>query len=239
MKKEKEGLARRDFFKTSGAALGGAVLAAANIRGAEAEGGPPPMAMGGGMGGGMVMPSTPLPQMPADAAPAVKYGQIHDTDILGNAINSLIQTYATDRPYQHKFNGALVKAHLSNIEFLINNGMIKKYIQFDKEFLAPLMMRIKMKVEKAGGTKDDILSAMFEGTECAFQLFEKIYKRPNERLVICPFRAGIAHNAFLGTKLKIEQVCENFCIPRWSGQAEEGGIKIKVTPGEICSTKIV
>jgi len=94
-------------------------------------------------------------------------------------------------------------------------------------------------VEKTGGSKDEILSAMFEGTDCAFQLYEKIYKRPNERLVICPFRDGIAHNAFLGTKLKIEQVCNNFCIPRLSGQAEEGGIKIKVTPGEICSTKIV
>lgn len=234
MKKEKEGIDRRDFFKTSGAVLGGAVLAAANLGNAETAGGPP---MERAMG--RAMPSSPLPQMPADAAPAVKYGQVHDTDLLGNAFNAMIQVYALDRPYQHKFNDALVKAHLSYLEYLIKNGMDKKYIQFDREFLAPLMIRIKGKVEKAGGSKDDILSAMFEGTGCAFLLFEKIYKRPNERLVICPFRDGITHNSFLGTKLKLEEVCAKFCAPRWEGQAEEGGIKVKVTPGEICSIKII
>ncbi|RMF94494.1 MAG: twin-arginine translocation signal domain-containing protein [Candidatus Schekmanbacteria bacterium] len=233
MKKEKGGLDRRDFIKTSGAVLGGAVLAAAspNIKSAESAGPP--------KGRPMAMPPKPLPKMPADAKPAVMYGQIHETDMLGNALNALIQTYASSTPYQHKFNDALVKAHLSYIEFLIKNKMIKKYIKFDREFLAPLMKRVVKRVKKKGGTKDDILAYMFEGTECSFQLFEKIYKRPNERLVVCPFREGIKHNAFLGTTLKIEQVCKNFCTPRWEGQAEEGGIKVKVTPGEICSIKVV
>lgn len=221
MKKEKNAMGRRNFFKTSGIALGGAVLTAANF---------------GEAGAKPVNSTKEKNQMPSDAKPAVAYGQIHNPELLGDAFNAMIQIHAITHSYQHKFNDALVKAHLSYLEFLIKNGKDQEYIQFDLAFLRPILKRVKTRAKKAG--KDAILTGMFEGTGCSFLLYEKIYKRPNERLVICPFREGIEHNKFLRTTLTIEDICNKFCTPRWTAQGKECGVEVKVTTGEICSIKI-
>ena len=220
---ENKTMARRNFFKTSSVALGGAVLMAANLGKAEAA---EPKA------------SKKKKQMPPDAEPAVAYGQVHDPEMLGDAFNAMIQINAITQGYQHKFNDALVKAHLSYVEFLIKNGMIKDYIKHDTEFLKPLFKRIMGRAQKTGN-KDMILTGMFEGTGCSFLLYEKIYKRPNERLIVCPFRDGIKHNKFLGTTMTVEAMCNQYCIPRWTSHAGECGAKIKVTTGKICSIKMV
>lgn len=222
MKEKKNAIERREFFKASGAVLGGAVLTAANFSEAWAQ---PPAA-----------PEGKKPQMPPDAEPAVAYGQVHNPEMLGDALNAVVQIHAISRPYQHKFNDALVKAHLSYLEFLIKNGKDKEYIQFDLAFLRPILQRVKGRAEKAG--KDAVLTGMFEGTGCSFLLYEKIYKRPNERLIVCPFREGIAHNKFLKTTLTIEDVCNKYCIPRWTGHGKACGVEVKVKTGEICSIKI-
>ena len=222
MKEKKNGIERRDFFKASGAVLGGAVLTAANFSEAWAQ---PPAA-----------PEGKKPQMPQDAEPAVAYGQVHNPEMLGDAFNAMVQIHGITRPYQHKFNDALVKAHLSYLEFLIKSGKDKEYLQFDLAFLSPLFKRVKGRAKKAG--KDYVLTGMFEGTGCSFLLYEKIYKRPNERLIVCPFREGIGHNKFLKTTLTIEDVCSKYCIPRWTGHGKACGVEVKVKTGEICSIKI-
>jgi hypothetical protein len=222
MKEKKNGIERRDFFKASGAVLGGAVLTAANFSEAWAQ---PPAA-----------PEGKKPQMPQDAEPAVAYGQVHNPEMLGDAFNAMVQIHGITRPYQHKFNDALVKAHLSYLEFLIKSGKDKEYLQFDLAFLSPLFKRVKGRAKKAG--KDYVLTGMFEGTGCSFLLYEKIYKRPNERLIVCPFREGIGHNKFLKTTLTIEDVCNKYCIPRWTGHGKACGVEVKVKTGEICSIKI-
>jgi hypothetical protein len=222
MKEKKNGIERRDFFKASGAVLGGAVLTAANFSEAWAQ---PPAATEG-----------KKPQMPQDAEPAVAYGQVHNPEMLGDAFNAMVQIHGITRPYQHKFNDALVKAHLSYLEFLIKSGKDKEYLQFDLAFLSPLFKRVKGRAKKAG--KDYVLTGMFEGTGCSFLLYEKIYKRPNERLIVCPFREGIGHNKFLKTTLTIEDVCNKYCIPRWTGHGKACGVEVKVKTGEICSIKI-
>lgn len=202
--------------------LGGAVLTAANFSEAWAQ---PPAA-----------PEGKKPQMPQDAEPAVAYGQVHNPEMLGDAFNAMVQIHGITRPYQHKFNDALVKAHLSYLEFLIKSGKDKEYLQFDLAFLSPLFKRVKGRAKKAG--KDYVLTGMFEGTGCSFLLYEKIYKRPNERLIVCPFREGIGHNKFLKTTLTIEDVCNKYCIPRWTGHGKACGVEVKVKTGEICSIKI-
>jgi hypothetical protein len=222
MQEKKNGIERRDFFKASGAVLGGAVLTAANFSEAWAQ---PPAA-----------PEGKKPQMPQDAEPAVAYGQVHNPEMLGDAFNAMVQIHGITRPYQHKFNDALVKAHLSYLEFLIKSGKDKEYLQFDLAFLSPLFKRVKGRAKKAG--KDYVLTGMFEGTGCSFLLYEKIYKRPNERLIVCPFREGIGHNKFLKTTLTIEDVCNKYCIPRWTGHGKACGVEVKVKTGEICSIKI-
>ena len=222
MKEKKNGIERRDFFKASGAVLGGAVLTAANFSEAWAQ---PPAA-----------PEGKKPQMPQDAEPAVAYGQVHNPEMLGDAFNAMVQIHGITRPYQHKFNDALVKAHLSYLEFLIKSGKDKEYLQFDLAFLSPLFKRVKGRAKKAG--KDYVLTGMFEGTGCSFLLYEKIYKRPNERLIVCPFREGVGHNKFLKTTLTIEDVCNKYCIPRWTGHGKACGVEVKVKTGEICSIKI-
>ena len=119
---------------------------------------------------------------------------------------------------------------------LIKNGKDQEYIQFDLAFLGPILQRVKGRAKKSG--KEAILTGMFEGTGCSFLLYEKIYKRPNERLVICPFRDGIKHNKFLRTTLTIKDVCNKFCIPRWTAHGNECGVEVKVATGKICSIKI-
>ena len=222
MKDDKNSLDRRDFFKASGVVIGSSVLTAANFSEAWAK--------------PMDKPEKKI-EMPSDAEPAVTYGQVHNPEMLGDAFNAMIQIHAITRPYQHKFNDALVKAHLSYLEYLIKNGKDSEYIQFDVAFLRPLFKRIKGRAEKAG--KDAILTGMFEGTGCSFLLYEKIYKRPNERLVVCPFREGIEHNKFLKTTLTIEDVCNKYCIPRWTAHGKECGVGVKVKTGTICSIKIL
>lgn len=223
MAKKNNAIDRRDFFKTSGMVLGGAVLAAASLGETDAEAKPATKKKG-------------KLKMPADAEPAVAYGQVHDPELLGDAFNAMIQIHAINQGYQHKFNDALVKAHLSHLEFLIKTGKDQEYIQFDLAFLRPILKRVQARAKKSG--KDAILTGMFEGTGCSFLLYEKIYKRPNERLVVCPFRDGVKHNKFLGTTLTIDDVCNKYCIPRWKAHGNECGVEVKVTTGEICSIKI-
>lgn len=230
MKKEKESIGRRDFLKTSGIAIGGSVLTAANFGEALAQ---------EKEWHGADAPAKPKKvQMPSDAEPAVKYGQVTDPELLGDAINAMVQICAVKHPYQHKFNDALVKAHLSNLRFHIKNGTAGEFIQFDVDNLHPIFKRIKSQAGK--DWKRAILGAIFEGTGCSFLLYEKIYKRPNERLVVCPFREGIQRNKRLWTtaKITIDDVCNNLCIPRWSGHAKKCDLDLKVIPGEICSIKI-
>jgi hypothetical protein len=116
MEEKKNGMGRRDFFKTSGIVLGGSVLTAANVGEAWAS---PTIGS---------KKAESKPQMPSDTEPAVAYGQIHNPELLGDAFNAMVQIHAISRPYQHKFNDALVKAHLNYLEFVINNGVDKQYI---------------------------------------------------------------------------------------------------------------
>jgi hypothetical protein len=125
---------------------------------------------------------------------------------------------------------------LGTLRFVITNGIDQKYVAHDLEAMRPILRRVKSWVKKDG--KDAILRGWFEGTGCSFALYEKIYKRPNERLIVCPFREGIEHNKAIGSPLTIDQVCTKYCIPRWTGYGKECGVKTTVTPGEICSIKI-
>ena len=39
------------------------------------------------------------------------------------AIEMLVQTYTDNMPYPHKFNDALLKSHLTNLDFAVQNNL--------------------------------------------------------------------------------------------------------------------
>ena len=51
--------------------------------------------------------------------------------MLGLAVAKAIKTISNDTPYQHEMNDALVKAHLTNIQFAKDNGLLKEMIDHE------------------------------------------------------------------------------------------------------------
>jgi len=161
-------------------------------------------------------------------------------DDIEYALKSLYTTYDTTSPYPHKFNETLTKTHLRAVElFIKKKGLANKYVAHYITTMEPLLARIKKHIEKEGGDKG--LEGMFEGTTCSYQLFERINIKPGERSFPCPYKEVLGHiDKWLGTfTIKWEDVCNNWCIPTWSGFAKKMGIKVAVQPGDECHVKLV
>ena len=177
------------------------------------------------------------------AASAWLVGNFNNRDDLGDAFKMLVRTYSDTKPYPHKFNDALVKLHLRNIDFIVRKGLQKEFAEDYVQRLGVLVNKyLKMGVEQAG--KDVFLWAMFERTSCSYQLYEHIYIKKDERSAPCPFKPMLDQiQKGLGTyKIQWEDVCSNWCILVWNGFIKGAGLtnlKIKVEPGEICKVKVI
>jgi hypothetical protein len=171
-------------------------------------------------------------------------GNFKNRDDLGAAFKVLERTYSDTKPYPHKFNDALVKLLLRDLDFVVRKGVHEKFTEDYVQRLGVLVNRhLKMGVEKIG--KDIFLWAMFERTSCSYQLYENITINKGERSVPCPFKPMLANiEKGLGTyKITWEDVCTKWCNPVWHGFIKGAGltdlIKIKVEPGNICTVKVV
>jgi len=221
---------RRDFLKYSSllgsaALLANPVLAmAAGEAGGMQEGGKPegaahkPEGIGHGGTGRPVLPN-------------------FKPDEIGKALNVLFKTYSHTMPYQHKFNDALIKAWLNCVDFAVSKGEQKEFVEHYITTMKPILQRGKAKMATLGN--DAALMTMFEGTMCSVQLFEEITVKPNERSFSCPYK-GILEVCKPLKMFSIEwkDVCNNLCVPLYTGFGKEMGVEIKMTPGEICSARI-
>jgi hypothetical protein len=179
-----------------------------------------------------------------EVALAFKNAMLEDSflqrDDIQDALKSLYTTYDTTSPYPHKFNETLTKGHLRAVDFFVKQkGLGKQYVEHYVTTMEPLLARIKKRIEKEGPDKG--LEGMFEGTTCSYQLFENINIKPGERSFPCPYKEVLGHiDKWLGTfTITWEDVCNNWCIPTWSGFAEKMEIKVAVQPGDECSIKLV
>ena len=168
----------------------------------------------------------------------MKKNKILERDDLGDALKSLFTTYDSTFPYPHKFNETITKAQLRGLEFYVLKGLEKEYVDHYIYTMGPILKRIKKLVEKEGPEKG--LLGMFEGTTCAYQLFERINIKPGERFFPCPYMETLEHcKKYLGTfTIEWKDICNKWCIPTWSGFAKEIGINIIIHPGLECRVKL-
>jgi len=171
-------------------------------------------------------------------------GSFNNREDLGDAFKMLVRTYSDTKPYPHKFNDALVKLHLRNIDFVVGKGLHEEFVEDYVQRLGVLVNKyLKMGVEQAG--KDVLLWALFERTSCSYQLFEHIDIKEGQRSVPCPFKPMLGQiEKGLGTyKITWGDVCEKWCTPLWNGFIKGAGItglvKIKVEPGDTCTVKVL
>lgn len=171
-------------------------------------------------------------------------GNFNNREDLGDAFKMLVRTYSDTKSYPHKFNDALVKLHLRNLDFFVGKGLHKEVAEDYVERLGVMVNKyLKMGVDQAG--KDIFLWAMFERTSCSYQLYEHIDIQKGQRSVPCPYKPMLGHiEKGLGTyKITWPDVCEKWCTPVWNGFIKGAGLtdilKIKVEPGDTCTVKVL
>jgi hypothetical protein len=167
-------------------------------------------------------------------------GSFAQRDDLADAVKVLVKTYSDTTPYPHKFNDALVKMHLRNLDFAVRKGIWKERAEHYVWTLGVVVDRhIKKGIEMFG--KDAFLWGNFERTSCSYQLYERIEIKDGERCVPCPFKPILDQiQKGMGTyQITWEDVHNKWCIPVWSGFASNVGVKVEVEPGEICRIKVV
>lgn len=175
-----------------------------------------------------------------EAALAWLDGTFSQREDLADAIKELVKTYSDTKPYPHKFNDALVKMHLRNLDFAVRKGLWKERAEHYVWTLGVVVDRhIKKGVEMFG--KDAFLWGNFERTSCSYQLYEHIDIKEGERSVPCPFKPILDQiQKTMGTyKITWDDVHNKWCIPVWSGFAKNAGVEIKVEPGEICRVRVL
>ena len=181
----------------------------------------------------------PLLALPEEAF-AWMDGKFAEREDLADAMKVLVKTYSDTRPYPHKFNDALVKAQLSDIDFIVGKGLHKEFAQHYVDTLGVLINKyIKTGVEKFG--KDIFLWGTFERTSCSYQLYEHIDISDGQRSFPCPFKPILDQiQKSMGTySITWDDVHNKWCKLVWNGFAEVAGVKIKVIPGETCKVQVV
>jgi hypothetical protein len=159
-----------------------------------------------------------------------------------DALRALVKTYSNVRPYLHKFNDALVKAHLRNLDFAKKHGLEKDFADHEAQVLGAVFERhINPAIQKTG-QKDMFLWGVFERTSCSYQLYEWINVKPGERTFPCPYKPILDEiDKGLGTyTITWNDVCNKWCKMRWEAFSKKAGdIKFGVQPGETCKVYIV
>ena len=175
-----------------------------------------------------------------EAALAWLDGSFSQRDDLEDAIKVLVKTYSDTKPYPHKFNDALVKMHLRNLDFAVRKGFWKERAEHYVWTLGVVVDRhIKKGIEMFG--KDAFLWGNFERTSCSYQLYDHIEIKDGERLVPCPFKPILDQiQKGMGTyQITWDDVHNKWCIPVWSGFAKNVGVEIQVEPGETCRVRVL
>ncbi len=109
--------------------------------------------------------------------------------LLGQAMSMVIKTLNQTQPYQHQVNGALVLAHLGAIQFAKNHGLLEAYVEHDRKMMEPVNFRIKKLIAETGN-KELALEAVFDITECHYQLVLDTKVEPGKRSWVSPFKTS-------------------------------------------------
>lgn len=147
----------------------------------------------------------------------------------GEAVGVLMKTFMDTMPYVHEFNDALVKAHLSHIQFAKNHGLIKEMHEDDQKNMSPMLTRVRKSIEQTGN-KELAMIAMFERTSCFYQMIATYHSEPGKRTWKSPFGLVLEMGTRIGQFDITEQDVHDLWLkPRLYGYAKQLGVEIKIT----------
>ena len=147
----------------------------------------------------------------------------------GRAVNVVLKTMSDSFPYQHYFNDALVKAHLSHIQFAKDHGLVDDMIEKDLKNMSPMLGRIRSKIEDSGDTELGMI-AMFDRTSCFYQMLDEWDSEPGMRRYKEPFGYVLEISKRIGQfDLTVDEIHEIYTKPRYYGYAKQLGLEIEVT----------
>jgi hypothetical protein len=181
-------------------------------------GGPPP-----GVGG-------PPPGVAgANAMLGTESGFEGRDDLLGKAVALAIRTIKDSVPYQHEMNDALVKMHLTTVQFAKSHGCLQELIAHDVKTMAPMLQRMRGAIEKTGN-RELALVGIFDRTPCHYQLCLDTEVSPGKRVFSSPWRLVLEMGRRIGQfDLTEQEVHEIWTKPRLQGYADAIGVKLRVS----------
>lgn len=149
--------------------------------------------------------------------------------LLGQAMSMVIKTLSQTEPYQHQVNGALVLAHLGAIQFAKNHGLLDEYVEHDRRMMAPVNTRIRKLIAETGN-KELALEAVFDITECHYQLVLDTRVEPGKRSWVSPFKTSLEACVRIGMMDMTEADVHNLWTrPRLHAYAQDMGVEFRVS----------
>lgn len=149
--------------------------------------------------------------------------------LLGQAVNMVIKTLNQTQPYQHHVNDALVLAQLSAIQFAKDSKMLDAYVQHDIKLMSFITKRMAPLIEKTGN-RELALEAIFDITECHYQLVLETEAEPGKRTWQSPYKKSLDACTKVGMlDLTEEEVHECWTRPRLLGYADDLGVTFIVS----------
>jgi len=150
--------------------------------------------------------------------------------MLGLAVAKAIKTISNDTPYQHEMNDALVKAHLTNIQFAKDNGLLEEMIDHEVKTQSFMIMRVG-KMIRDGGSPELATIALTERTACFYQLVQDYQRTGTTMRWKAPYGNVLKVTRQLGQhNLTEQEIHEVYTVPLMKKQAEVMGMDLDITP---------
>ena len=167
---------------------------------------------------------------PAHALESRKSGFEGKEELLGRSVAMVVKTLQNAMPYQHETNDALVKAHLTAMQFAKDQGLMAQYVEHDVKTMAPLLGRIRAMIEKTGD-KDMALVGIFDHTACHYQLALDTVAEAGKRTYTSPYGVVLEASRRIGQfDLDEAEIHEQWTVPRYMGYAQVLGVTLEVSP---------
>ena len=148
---------------------------------------------------------------------------------VSESMQVLVRTMQIQIPYPHDMNDALLKAHLTAIQFAKDNNMLEQYVQHDRDTMQPLLDRTKNMIAKTGNN-ELALVMIFERTGCFFQMCLDAKIQPGKRTFTFPFKKVLDAATRLGQfDLTEEELLDKWWRPRYAGYGEAVGVEFNIS----------
>ena len=123
----------------------------------------------------------------------------------------------------------MVLAHLAALQFAKNNNMLDKYVEHDRKMMEPINDRIGKLIEQTGN-KELALEAIFDITECHYQLVLDTRTETGKRTWVSPYKDSLAACVRIGQMdMTEEEVHEKWTKPRLFAYAKDMGVEFHVS----------